>query len=445
MENFYSIIFWILLSIFLIIIGTAKFKFHPALVLFTVAMITALGFGNSISESIKIVSLGFGNMLANIGILILLGCILAVILEELNSIQYLSTLFLKAFGLKRPFLLLSSLGGLIGIPVFCDVAYIILSNFSKSLAQKAGVSKISTSITIASSLYIAHNLIPPTPGPLAVIGNFQASNQLGLVFLLGVIISIFLVLILAAYARYISAKTAQSDITDNHEEVETSNQSFLIITPLLIPIILIAIGSFIGLSENEYFIFKYIEIMGNPIIALGIGVLIGLFLLRKRKSNAEGDIIKDAISQAGPILIITGLGGSYGQVIKNSAFSDLLIENVGIESQQSIIILLMAYLLAFFIKTAQGSSTSAMIIVSSIIAPLIIGSELNNPLGISLLVLAIGSGAMMVSHSNDSYFWVVKEFSGMSVKQSLKNFSVGTILLSISSFLMVLLMFWILI
>ncbi|WP_375580072.1 GntP family permease [Marivirga tractuosa] len=446
MGDFYVIIFWIVLSIILIILGTARFKLHPAIVLFSVALLTAIGLGFPVIQSVEVISFGFGNMLANIGILILLGCVLAVILEELQSIKYLSNLFIRVFGLKKPFLLLSSLGGLIGIPVFCDVAYIILSDFSKTLAGQAKVSRISTSVTIASSLYIAHNLIPPTPGPLAVIGNFGVADQLGLVFLLGIVISLFLVLILSIYARFISRKTLNEDIEmeDEKDESSTSKLSSNIILPLILPIILIANGSILGIIDSENSVLIALETIGNPIISLAIGVLIGLYLLKKKSTELKTDLIKKAILQAGPILVITGLGGSYGQVIKESAFSDLLIDSINIQTQEPFMILIIAYLMAFFIKTAQGSSTSAMIIVSAIIAPLIIGSTLDTVTGTSLLVLAIGSGAMMVSHSNDSYFWVVKEFSGMSVKQALKSYSIGTILLSVSSMLMVMLLFWIL-
>ncbi|MGM0581392.1 MAG: GntP family permease [Bacteroidota bacterium] len=446
MGDFYTIIFWIVLSIILIILGTARFKLHPAIVLFSVALLTAIGLGFPVIQSVEVISLGFGNMLANIGILILLGCVLAVILEELQSIKYLSNLFIRVFGLKKPFLLLSSLGGLIGIPVFCDVAYIILSDFSKTLAGQAKVSRISTSVTIASSLYIAHNLIPPTPGPLAVIGNFGVADQLGLVFLLGIIISLFLVLILSLYARFISKKTIKEDIELESKTAEStiSKLPSKIILPLILPIILIANGSILGIIDSDSMVLNALETIGNPIIALSIGVVIGLFLLKRKSIELKTDLIKKAILQAGPILVITGLGGSYGQVIKESAFSDLLIESINIQTQEPFMILIIAYLMAFFIKTAQGSSTSAMIIVSAIIAPLIIGSTLDTVMGTSLLVLAIGSGAMMVSHSNDSYFWVVKEFSGMSVKQALKSYSIGTILLSISSMLLVMLLFWIL-
>jgi GntP family gluconate:H+ symporter len=446
MENFYTIIFWIVLSIILIILGTARFKLHPALVLFSVALLTAIGLGFPIIQSVEVISFGFGNMLANIGILILLGCVLAVILEELQSIKYLSNLFIRVFGLKKPFLLLSSLGGLIGIPVFCDVAYIILSDFSKTLAKQANVSRVSTSVTIASSLYIAHNLIPPTPGPLAVMGNFGVAEQLGLIFLLGIVISLVLVLILSLYARFISRRTLNEDIEIESEkdEIRSSKLSSIIILPLILPIILIANGSILGIIDSGNLVLIALETIGNPIIALAIGVLIGLMLLKKNSGEPKTDLIKKAILQAGPILVITGLGGSYGQVIKESAFSDLLIENINIQTQEPFMILIIAYLMAFFIKTAQGSSTSAMIIVSAIIAPLIIGSTLDTVMGTSLLVLAIGSGAMMVSHSNDSYFWVVKEFSGMSVKQALKSYSIGTILLSVSSMVLVMLLFLIL-
>ncbi|SMG21836.1 gluconate:H+ symporter, GntP family [Marivirga sericea] len=441
MADFYTIIFWIVLSITLIILGTARFKMHPALVLFTVALFTAVGLGFQVTQSVEIVALGFGNMLSNIGILILLGCVLAVILEELQSIKYLSTLFIKIFGLNRPFLLLSSLGGLIGIPVFCDVAYIILSDFSKTLASQAKVSRVSTSVTIASSLYIAHNLIPPTPGPLAVMGNFGVADQLGLIFLLGIGISIFLILILSLYARFVSRNTLSSDTETAQFNHPANALPTVIILPLIIPIILIAISSILGIVKSDNIILNSIEVIGNPIIALAIGVLIGLILLKKQSEDPKSELIKKAILQAGPILVITGLGGSYGQVIKESAFSDLLIENINFQTQGPFMILIIAYLMAFFIKTAQGSSTSAMIIVSAIVAPLIPGSSLDTVMGTSLLVLAIGSGAMMVSHSNDSYFWVVKEFSGMSVKQALKTFSISTMLLSVTSMLLVMLLF----
>ncbi len=440
MENLYFDLFLLFSAIVLIVLATAKFKIHPALALLIVALLVGLGFGMEAKMVVQSITIGFGAMLGNIGIIIILGCLLGALLEKTNSLASIAGGLIHLLGRKRPLSTMSILGIVVGVPVFCDSAYIILSGLSKRMAQQAGTSGVSGAVVMSSSLYVAHNLIPPTPGPLAAAGNLGIADQLGLVIILGLLVSVPVMVAGTLYAKWIARKI---DWETEPIEMEQQNTNSLLksVLPLLVPILLIGLGTLMNFVSSDSYFRNFILFVGHPVVALLIGLLLGITFHLKNKLIDFSKIMEEGVSQAGPILIITGMGGAFGSVIKDSNLTGNLIQLIPNSANSGILIIILAFLLSALLKTAQGSSTSAIVIVSALFSTLVGGTFFTGSLAITCLVLAIGAGAMLVSHTNDSYFWIVSRFSNLTMKQTLKTFSVATFIQGVTALLVILIIY----
>ncbi len=424
----------------MIVLATSRFKIHPALALLVVALLVGLGLGMDAMEVIESITAGFGGMLGSIGIIIILGCLLGALLEKTNSLASIANGLIHLLGRKRPLTTLSVLGVVVGIPVFCDSAYIILSGLSKRVAQQSGTSGVSGAVVMSSSLYVAHNLIPPTPGPLAAAGNLGIADQLGLVIIMGLIVSVPVMIAGTLYAKWIGRK-----INWKEEPLEAEKQSttslMKSVLPLLIPIILIGVGTLMNFIVMNSYLKQFILFVGHPVVALLIGLLLGIAFHVKNQQIQLSKIMEEGVYQAGPILIITGMGGAFGSVIKDSDLTGKLIQLIPNSANSGVLIIILAFLLAALLKTAQGSSTSAIVIVSALFSTMVGGSFFNDSMAITCLVLAIGAGAMLVSHSNDSYFWIVSRFSNFTMKQTLKTFTMATFIQGITALMVILIIY----
>jgi GntP family gluconate:H+ symporter len=440
MEHLFFDLFLLFSAIILIVLATSKFKVHPALALLIVALLVGLGFGMDAKVVMQSITSGFGGMLGNIGIIIILGCLLGALLEKTHSLASIASGLIRLLGRKKPLTTLSILGIVVGIPVFCDSAYIILSGLSKRMSQQSGTSGVSGAVVMSSSLYVAHNLIPPTPGPLAAAGNLGIADQLGLVIILGLLVSIPVMMAGMFYAKWIARKI---NLNAEPLEVPPQNSATLVksILPLLVPIVLIGLGTLMNFIETESYAKQFILFLGHPVVALLSGLLLGIFFHYRNQEIELSKIMEEGISQAGPILIITGMGGAFGSVIKESDLTGNLIQLIPNSANSGVLILVLAFLLSALIKTAQGSSTSAIVIVSALFSTLVGGSLFTSSLAITCLVLAIGAGAMLVSHTNDSYFWIVSRFSNFTMKQTLKTFTIATSIQGITALVVILLIY----
>jgi len=471
MEAFY-LIGLLVLAIVLIVLGTSKFKIHPFIVLLLASFFVAIGVaipqsfgllqtGDKIVEWIAIESIirtGFGGILAYIGIVIVLGTIIGIILEKSGAAIKMADYILKVVGPKRPALAMSIIGWIVSIPVFCDSGYVILSSLRKSVTKKSKVSAVTMSVALATGLYASHTLVPPTPGPIAAAGNLGLEDKLGYVILAGLFVSIFTMLAGYFWARYIGTKiTVQEDIdnqnnigeelkagidTESQEIVEKYGKlpsTFMSFAPILIPIILIAIGTvaaFPGNPLGDGFFYTVFMTFGKPVNALLVGFFISLGLLPSFDKTTLTDWIGEGIKIAGPIILITAAGGAFGAVIKATPIALVLGDVLSSMSLG----LLVPFIIAAALKSAQGSSTTALVTTSAIMASLLIPLGLDSTMGAVLTVMAIGAGAMTVSHANDSYFWVVAQFTGMDVKTAYKTQTMATLIQGIVTIVVVLLM-----
>ena len=422
-------LFFIILAVLIfIVIAIAKFKIHPFITLIIAAIITGVLMGLDGQLILDTISKGFGNTLSSIGIIIGLGAIIGTFLEKSGGTSTIAKYLLKIVGDKKSPLAMNLTGILVSIPVFCDSGFIILSSLNKALSKKTGISMVVFVVALSTGLYVSHVFIPPTPGPLAAAAALGA--DLGLVILLGIAIAIP-----TAFVGYLWAVKSGKNLSVSEELIqskmeeikESSSSVFAVFLPIIIPIVLIALRSIAQYPTHPFgegTISNIISFLGHPLPALFIGILFALQLVHKKTPVKERlSWVSNALKEAGVIILITGAGGAFGSVLRAGDLGAIIETHfTGIE-----IGIVLPFLLAAILKTAQGSSTVAIITTATIIAPMMPAIDLETELSKALAVLAIGAGAMTVSHINDSHFWVVSQFSGMNTKTTLKSHSLATL------------------
>ncbi len=438
-ERYMHLIILLFFSVAFIIITTSRFKWHPFLSL----IITAFGFGAlsgtmSLDEVVKSINTGFGNTIGFIGIVILAGSIIGKFLEKSGGALTIAESALRIVGKKNVPLALSIMGYTISIPVFCDSGFIILSPLAKALTKKVKISFAVGAMALSLGLIVTHSIIPPTPGPVGAAGILKA--DLGLVLLLGLPVSIAGLIAGWLFSIKIASRTYIEPEPDVTERKETTQPSlFRSIIPIFVPVLLIILRSVSSLPSNPlsqgYFL-SIINFSGQPAVALMIGVFLSFLLPHKfsKEMISGSGWLGEAIISASSIIIITGCGGAFGNVLQNSGIGDVIKDNLG--NVRSISILL-PVIIASALKTAQGSGTVAIITGASLMAPLLESLGMDSGTGRALVVVALGAGGMIASHANDSYFWVVTQFSGLSVKQGYKLQTLGTLFVGIFSSLAV--------
>ncbi|VDN47550.1 Predicted D-glycerate permease [Petrocella atlantisensis] len=428
------------LSIVFIVLATAKFHVHPFLALIIAAYGVAFSSGMSVLDIESTIRSGFGGILTYIGIVIILGTIIGKILEKSGAAIVMADSVLKVVGEKRPGLAMSIIGYIVSIPVFCDSGFVILNSLKKSLVKKSKASGIMMSVSLATGLYATHTLVPPTPGPIAAAGNLGLENQLGLVIMVGLGISIFTMLAGHAWAVYAGKKyTSEEDTQVIEMDYEVIKQqygklptTFKAFAPIVIPILLITLGSIANFPTYPFGqdgLFTIMIFLGKPLNALMIGLLFSFSLLPSLSKDTLTGWVGEGLKDAATIIMITGAGGAFGEVLKATPIGDYLGTSLSTLS----IGILVPFIIAAALKTAQGSSTVALVTTSALIAPLLPALGLATVFGKVLTVMAIGAGAMTVSHANDSFFWVVSEFSGMDVSTAYKSQTMATLIQGVAT------------
>jgi len=435
-------------SILFIVFGTLKYKIDPFIMLLLAAIFSGIVFGIPLASLINIISNGFGQTLSSIGIVIVLGAVIGVFLEKSNGINQIVSSLLKLFGKNNAGLALNFTGFITAIPVFCDAAFVILSAVPKALAKKTGFSLGFFGVALASGLYAAHVFIPPTPGPLAAAAILEV--PLSEVLWYGLVVSIPVSLSGYFYASFFKNKqifvsneiiNSNSFSFENKDKLSSNNKSgngFVSFLPILVPILFISISSFYKLNTSQFFsLSQLIQFFGNPIVATFIGVLVSFMISYKIPKETKASWVSLALKQAGVIILITGAGGSFGAVLKTLDFSSLISFNNNTPYSG----LLIAFVFAAIIKSAQGSSTVSILTTAAFMVPIISSVGLDTSLGRLMTVLSIGAGAMTISHVNDSYFWVVTKSLNLSVKQALIRYSLATLFQGITGIIVVLFLY----
>ena len=426
----------VFLSIVAIVFLTSKLKLNAFVSLFIVSLFLAI---TSMPEKdiIKIIRDGFGGTTASIGLLIILGAMIAVILDKTGGALSIARYILSKTGEKNAPAALGITGFVAGMPIFCDSGFIILSGLARSFSSRTGIAMPLIAGVLASSLYSVHCLIPPHPGALAAAGIMEV--PVGNLILIGILFAIPAALSAYLWIKWITRGKgflpATSDMPDNQTEITSSPPVWMALLPILIPLVLISANSLFTIlfpgSANR--IIRFLIFTGQPIIALAIGVIFSFPMIRNRGMKSLNGFFDSAIEKAGPIIIITAAGGMFGTVIKETGIG----AEAGKLLSQAGIALLVPFLIALVMKTAQGSSTVAIITASSFVAPMMSQLGLDTEWGKMLTILSLGAGSMVVSHANDSYFWVVSRFSEITPAITLKVHTSATAVMGITVFICV--------
>jgi GntP family gluconate:H+ symporter len=427
----------LVLCILFIIGSSTKLKLHPFLALLVAALGFGLFTGMPLPQIVQSINDGFGGTIGYIGIVIIAGTIIGTFLEFSGGAYTLADRILKMIGERRVPLAMSIIGYFVSIPVFADSGFVILSPLNRALSKRANISLAGSAIALSMGLIATHCLVPPTPGPIAAAGILKA--DLGLVILLGIPVSLIALCSGWLFAVKFAAKIpidpnpeiSEKEIESKIKEAPSAIHS---IGHILVPIILIVLRSVAMLPSRpmgEGIIQTIIGFIGEPVIALLIGVLLAFGLPKKLQKSMLSDSgwVGKGLRNAAIIIIITGAGGAFGKILQNSALADTL----GNTLSNTTAGIWLPFMIAFTIKTAQGSSTVAIITTASILSPLLPSLGFTSEIAKALMVLSIGAGAMAISHANDSFFWVVTQMSGMDVKTGYKLQSLGTLIIGISA------------
>ena len=436
----------IFVVIIMVVIASSRYSINPFLTLLIGGIIAGLLAGMPINDVMPALTKGFGDMAGNIGIIIIMGSIIGHFLEKSGAAETIAKRFIQVTGEKKVIGAMSAIGSLIGIPVFCDSGYILLSASGKNLARRTGRSAAAISIATATGLYATHVLVPPTPGPLAAAGNLGAGNAIGLVILLGLVAAVP-----ATLAGYFWAMYAAKKIRIFNEEKVIAEELRVVLPPLwksvfpiALPLLMIIAGTIATTFVADKSNMPLLDFVSNPNVALMAGAISSIILLRGLSFNTAL-AIEEGIRQAGPILLITCAGGAFGGVLKSLPLATTIESFLKTYEVNGVMLLPFLFLVTAGIKTAQGSSTAALVIVSSLFAPMMPALQIEGATASALLVIVLGSGAMTVSHTNDSYFWVISKFSGMNVRQTLYGFTVASLIQGVVTLLTAMLMWTLLI
>ena len=428
------ILLFVLLVLALIVIAIIRFDIHPFLALFVGAILYGLLTGMPGHVILQSITDGFGGVIGKIGLVILLGVIIGTFLEKTGGALVIAKKVLSWIGEKSVMLAMMITGWILSIPIFGDSAFVIMNSINKSLSFKGKLPFAATTVALTLGLTASHSLVPPTPGPIATAGMLNA--DLGMVIFWGTIVSILALVPCFFYVKYYVSKFALAPQMDAVEKSVVKKYPSLgkSTLPIIIPLVLIVLASIANYPTRPFgdgVFASVLMFVGAPVIALLIGAFLS-FILPERfeiKLLSSTGWIGSAVVTAAPIILITGAGGVFGMMLQNSGIAALVSNNMAHVNWG----LFLPFLMALALKTAQGSSTVAMITTASIVAPLLPVLGLDTETLKVFTVLAVGCGAIAISHANDSFFWVMTQMTGMNIKMANQTHSLGTLLLSCSA------------
>lgn len=435
-----------------IVVVTARWKISPFLALLGAALLATFLYRIPLEDSVPTVTEAFGSTLGNIGLVIIFGTMIGVILERSGAAISMADVLIKLLGNRFPNLTMSLIGYIVSIPVFCDSGYVILNSLRKAITARAGISALATSTALMTGLFATHNLVPPTPGPLAAAEELGVTADLGLLIALGLPVALVAAMAALLFASRLSHKEFAGLPAEREDDLEVQDYDqlrasygklpspFMAFLPISLPLVLICLGSIVQLPGDPIGTGTFTDVvifLGTPVIALILGLIAAVFLIsgegRLKRFNAD---ISEAIRVAAPILLITGAGAAFGAVLNDSPLTDYLADNIaGLGLGLAV-----PFLIAAALKTAQGSSTVAIVTTAALVAPLLDSLGLDSSEGAVLAVLAIGAGAMVVSHANDSFFWVVSQLSRIPVATAYRTLTAATAIQGVTAFVVVLLL-----
>lgn len=453
-------------AIAIMVVAISKWHLHPFIAILLTALIFGIVSGIPLPQMTTLIGSGFSKIFAGIGLVIIFGTLMGTILEQSGAALKIADCIIKLLGKRHPVLSMAIMGWVVSIPVFCDSGFVVLNPIREALVKKTQSSPVAMTVALSGGLYLSHVFIPPTPGPLAAAETLGLSGNLLLVMGMGLLCSIFPMFLLILFSNYIgrriscsadaSTNTASSSSTTSacttnastgtpsasstdadriaakyNSIIEKSGRlpsAAISFAPIIVPIILMSLASILQGAEMQQQLKDVVLFLSNPTIALAIGLLFATFLL-KRGSGFE-EMVENSLKRSGPILFITAAGSVLGNIVAGSPLVSFITDNAQVLNGLG---LLFPFLVAAMLKSSMGSSSVAIITAAGIVAPFAKAMGLASTIGLTLICMAVGAGSMTVSHSNDSYFWVVTKFGRMDIKSGYKTQTLATLILGLGA------------
>ena len=430
--------------IFLLLYLIAKWKWHVFFALLIPIMLFGILPGVQQNNFIDAFESGFGNTLGSIGVVIVLGSIIAEALKHTGAIQVITKSIINLVGAKRMPLALTLTGFVIGIAIFSDVAYVILNPLVHSAAKTMGVGIATMSTGLVGALQLTHAIVPPTPGPLAAAAIVGA--DIGKTIIFGGIACFFGSLAGWAWGAFIAGPRISTMASDEFEgvsiddldtdvpsELPSALSSYM---PIIIPIILIGTKSVVSLIfEDDHILITIFSYLGWPVIALSVGVWLAYRNIKSEddKEKAKDEWVESALKTSAMILVVTGLGGSLSAILRGTPAVDYIAT---IFTDYGLPTIMLPFVIGIIGNMITGSTTVGVITAASLVAPML------GTLGLSpeAAMLAGASGSVIIKYVNSSYFWVCTSLSGLSVGDAVFSYGGATFVGGLVSFIVVCIM-----
>jgi GntP family gluconate:H+ symporter len=422
-------------AVLILLISIIKFKLNPFIALLLTSIITGFLVRMPINEISTTISSGFGSTMASIGIVIGLGVIFGNILSEARATESIAKGLLKVTGNKNAALAVTTAGFLISIPVFMDAAFVIMMPIVKYVAKVTKKSIMIFVCALGVGTIVGHAMVIPTPGPLAVAANMNADVA---PFILYSLIAGFIAIVFAGWLygkRFESYPAYEGEADESITKEDGNIPGFgLSMFSLLFPICLILVCNIIiAVIPEGTMPYNVAAFLGDKNVALLLGVIVSFIALKDYFDKSFSDVVVEAADSAGLILLITGGGGAFGAVINASGIGTYLVDTM---STLSIPAVVLGFALSALLRVSQGSTTVAIVTTSSILGPAIAATTAS-PV---LVGLAICAGGIGFSLPNDSGFWVLNRFSGITVSETLQSWTIGGTIASLVSFVVILIL-----
>ncbi|MEV6588587.1 GntP family permease [Streptomyces acidicola] len=433
----------VLAGIAVIVLLITKFKLHAFLALTIGSLALGAFAGAPLDKVITSFSAGLGSTVAGVGVLIALGAILGKLLADSGGAdQVVDTILAKAGGRSMPWAMVL-IASVIGLPLFFEVGMVLLIPVVLMVAKRGNYSLMRIGIPALAGLSVMHGLVPPHPGPLVAIDAVKA--DLGVTLALGVLVAIPTVVIsgplFSRYAaRWVDVPVPERMLPPRASEELKQRPGFgATLTTVLLPVVLMLAKALVDIviDDPENSVQRVFDVIGSPLIAMLAAVLVGIFTLGRPAGFTKGrltEVTEKSLAPIAGILLIVGAGGGFKQTLIDSGVGQMILN---ISEDWSIPALLLGWLIAVAIRLATGSATVATVSAAGLVAPLAADMSTTHA---ALLVLAIGAGSLFFSHVNDAGFWLVKEYFGLSVGQTVKTWSVMETIISVVAGAMVLLL-----
>ena len=431
-----------LAGIAVIVLLITLLKLHPFIALILGAFTVGLVAGEDFQKVLTSFTTGFGTTAAGVGALIALGAMFAKLLADSGGAdQIVDTIVGRASGRMLPWAM-AGVGALIGLPMFFEIGLVMLMPVIYLVSRRAQVSLITVGIPALAGLSAMHGFVPPHPGPVTAIQYLNA--DLGVTLALGLVVAVPTIIVAGPLFGSLAGRWVVIDAPDTYDapdrDESINRPSFgLTLATVLLPVVLMLGKAVVDIviDDPKNMVQRVGDVIGNPFVALLISVLVAMYTFGVRVGMDKqklSDTISDALPPIAGILLIVSAGGGFKQVLVDTGIGTRLADWA---SEANISVLLLAWVLAVLIRLATGSATVATITASSLMIGLVEGLSTGET---SLVVLAVGAGSLFFSHVNDAGFWLVKEYFGMTVGQTIKTWSLMETVLSVTGLFVVLIL-----